>query len=383
MPVRTGLEFLASAFRSIAMQKTTVEVALLDASGDKTVAAMAEQSGLQFHYRYHRSNDDGQAAAIQIGWDNGSAKYLGWLNADDQLLPGALETVAAAFSEHPDVDVVYGQACYLDETGAFLGYFPAFSPNQDQLTWSNTICQPAAFLRRSSMQRVGGLNTDLHYTMDWDLWLRLHKSGCRFLAIDTVLAAVVNHAGSKTNSGHRIRNNEISAILKRHKRRMIDLREYFSRLYGEAALSGHALPWRLLKHGAAFRRRLLRRSATPLPSYCRGIGPLNNEVRQSCQILMPAPEGHKKFCLHLYSDKLGDFSTAPSAGKHIAGLHAKDSRPMAPTDRRHRSGFGGRHYAYHYTGEFFSTLSGVIDVTFFGPETWGLIAVEAEPIDQI
>ncbi|MBP7066381.1 glycosyltransferase [Ferrovibrio sp.] len=381
--MRTGLEFLPTAFHSIADQCADVEVALLDASGDKVVAALAEQSGLHFHHRYHRASDDGQAAAIQVGWDHGTGEYLGWLNADDRLLPGALDTVAATFAAHPEADVVYGQACYLDENGAFLGYFPAFEPSPDRLPWSNMICQPAAFLRRSSLARIGGLNTSLHYTMDWDLWLRLYQAGCHFHAIDTVLAAVVNRAESKTNTGRKIRQREISAILKRQAQQAVGLREYFGRLYGEAALGGHSLIWRLITTGLALRRSLLGRKAAALPAYRRGITPLSNEIQQQCDIVMPVPGHNQNVRLHLFSDRPGSFSISPRVNGADADHPAVLTRPMILNGRRQRSGFGGTYHAYHYVGQPIPTAAGLLSITLLGPKLWRLIAIEAEPTDAV
>lgn len=381
VPVRTGLDFLPKALSSLALQQADVEVALLDASGDASVAALADQSGLHFHYRYHRRHDDGQAAAIQTGWDHGKGRYLGWLNADDHLLPGSLARVAASFEAHPEADVVYGQACYLDETGAFLGYFPAFAPNPEQLPWSNTICQPAAFLRRSSLDRIGGLDTRLQYTMDWDLWLRLYQAGCRFQPIDLVLAAVVNRAESKTNTGRHARQREIAAILRRQTGPRNDLREYVSRLYGEAALGGKARLWRFLRTSLAWRRQLLRRKTSALPAYCRGITPLSNDVQQACQIVMPTPGLSRYFRLHLFCDQRGPFSVSQPTGEYESDRETSHSLPMAYSGRRRRAGFGGTDNAYHYISQPVIASAGLISVTLLGPDSWRLIAIEAEPAD--
>jgi len=166
------------------------------------------------HHRYHRAGDDGQARAIQTGWDALGADIYGWLNADDRLMPGALAKVAEAFAANPEVDVVYGHALLIDGHGGFLSYFPTITRGLDRLPVSNVICQPACFIRRRALTRIGGLDPRLHYVMDWDLWLRAHEAGSKFLFLDQVLAVVIDHPESKTNKGGEQRYAEIAACLR-------------------------------------------------------------------------------------------------------------------------------------------------------------------------
>ncbi|BAE49884.1 glycosyltransferase [Paramagnetospirillum magneticum] len=214
VPVRSGVDWLETNLDSLARQGAGVAVALLDASADPRVPDLARRHSDLISYSYHRSSDGGQAAAIREGWEAVDGDILGWLNADDHLLPGALASVRRCFAADPSVGVVYGQAAYVSGDGAFLGYFPAYGP-ADLLGRANVICQPAAFVRRSAVDRVGGLDCDRHYTMDWDLWQRLFRAGCRFRSVDSVLAVVVNHAGTKTNSGSPRRTREIEELLAR------------------------------------------------------------------------------------------------------------------------------------------------------------------------
>ena len=214
VPVRTGVAWLPEALKSLAMQTVPLKVALLDVSDDPVVAATADRYREMIRYAYHRSADDGQAAAIQVGWEALDADLYSWLNADDRLMPEALAKVAKAFAANPEVDVVYGHALLLDAEGAFISYFPTVTHGLDALPWSNVICQPACFVRREALAKVGGLDTRLHYVMDWDLWLRLRDAGCKFLFLDQVLAAVIAHADTKTIKGGEDRFAEIDACLR-------------------------------------------------------------------------------------------------------------------------------------------------------------------------
>jgi hypothetical protein len=163
-------------------------------------------------YGYHHA-DAGQAAAIQEGWNRTSGDVVAWLNADDFYFRNALDRVAAVFEEQPHVDVVYGHAVHVSAECDFLAYFPAIDPDPRSLMSGCTISQPSCFVRRRAMERVGGLNTALHYTMDWDLWLKLYRAECRFAFLDAPLSAVRVHPATKTMSGAAARYHEIGSLL--------------------------------------------------------------------------------------------------------------------------------------------------------------------------
>jgi hypothetical protein len=63
------------------------------------------------------------------------------------------------------------------------------------------IPQPSAFWRREVYEEVGGLNLDLHYSMDWDFFLRVgQRHPHRFVHIPEPLSTFRVHAVSKSVS---------------------------------------------------------------------------------------------------------------------------------------------------------------------------------------
>ena len=88
VPIGAYHPFLETCLKSLAAQEAPVQIALLDASGDDRVRAVAEKHDHLFAYCRH-GPDGGQSDAIIEGWRNTDGGILGWLNADDFLLPGA------------------------------------------------------------------------------------------------------------------------------------------------------------------------------------------------------------------------------------------------------------------------------------------------------
>lgn len=216
MPIFGQADLLPTALASLAAQNVNLRIAVMDASTDDAAQdVLNTQSTLPIAYRRH-GPDSGQAAAIQEGWNAAQGDILSWLNADDYLVPGCLEVVGDAFRANPHVDVIYGDAIFVDRSGRFNTYFPSISENIADIRFHCCISQPACFVRRAAIERVKGVNTELHYIMDWDLWTRLYQSGAKFHYVRHPLAVVRMYAETKTASGGRERLIEIYGHLKKY-----------------------------------------------------------------------------------------------------------------------------------------------------------------------
>ncbi|MEM9706740.1 MAG: glycosyltransferase [Pseudomonadota bacterium] len=216
VPIGAYHPFLPYCLRSLATQReVALEVALMDASGDQRVTALAQEYSDLLTYIHH-GPDDGQSDAILNGWKNLSGDILGWLNADDMLFPDALNRVAQAFSSTGRVDVVYGQSSIVDEEDNFRGYQWAVEPPGDRLLESAIISQPSCFFRKTAYDKAGGLDRNLHYTMDWDLFIRLFKSGAEFQYIEEILSKVMWGKNTKTASFEGGRKEELKRLIDNH-----------------------------------------------------------------------------------------------------------------------------------------------------------------------
>lgn len=125
-----------------------------------------------------------------------SAEYLAWLGDDDVLRPGALTRAVAFLDAHPRSSAVYGACEYIDEqdrvvwknrSGRWAAWILRFGPD--------LIPQPGSVFRRSSMEAVGELRTDLGWAFDFDLFIRLQKVG-KLSYLPEVLAGFRWHPGS-------------------------------------------------------------------------------------------------------------------------------------------------------------------------------------------
>ena len=215
VPIGAWHPLLDECLQSLVAQGGRAEIAALDASGDSRVAALLDKYENYLTYR-RTGPDGGQSDAIVTGWRNMSASILGWLNADDALYPHALEVVAERFAAEPALDLVYGDSTIIDDKGAYRGFHWAVRPPGDEILAGCTISQPSCFFRREAVDKIGGLNCDLHYTMDWDLWVRLWRAGAKFGFIDEILSRVLWSENAKTGGFNVKRRAELERIIAAH-----------------------------------------------------------------------------------------------------------------------------------------------------------------------
>jgi glycosyltransferase involved in cell wall biosynthesis len=210
--------FLDSALRSITSQTTnSVESLVFDnCSDDETPSVLKRFAGRVTNITV--AKDRGQSAALNQGFAAARGDILVWLNADDMLMPSAVEQAVAAMDQ-TGADVVYGRCAHLDAAGQFTSYFPfTRSYEEDELrNWNNFLPQPATFFRRALLERAGTLDESLHYAMDWDLWCRFAKCGARFHYAPEVWAGARVHPQAKTSRGGVGRVLEIGRINRRHR----------------------------------------------------------------------------------------------------------------------------------------------------------------------
>ncbi len=149
--------------------------------------------------RWISERDRGQSDAINKGLARCSGELFAWLNSDDMLLPGALTRVAEAWQAHGPA-LIYGLARHIDSEGRDLGACPMQSSRLSLasiLALRSIPMQPATFAPTETVRAMGGVDESLHFTMDFDLWVRL-AAQLPIRHIPEYIALYRLHAESKT-----------------------------------------------------------------------------------------------------------------------------------------------------------------------------------------
>lgn len=137
--------------------------------------------------------DRGQGHAINKGFSLASGEIYCWLNSDDYLLPGTLQTIAEVFVKNPEIDFVYGQGLAIDETSKEIEkvHVPYYFDRYYRIP---TLLQPACFWRSSIHEPIW---EELNCSLDYELWLRIAKSRKK-RRLKIPLAVARKHAAAKT-----------------------------------------------------------------------------------------------------------------------------------------------------------------------------------------
>lgn len=147
--------------------------------------------------RFTSAPDRGPSDAVYKGFRAASGEILGWVNADDTLLSGAIHTAVRYLIDSPKTDVIYGEGRWIAEDGSFIGRYPSLPFDAKILERNCFICQPAAFFRASAYRNCP-LDPEVNISFDYDLWIRMAKAGVTFQFVPEYMANSRIHSGSKT-----------------------------------------------------------------------------------------------------------------------------------------------------------------------------------------
>lgn len=139
--------------------------------------------------------DEGQADALNKGFNRADGDIIGWLNADDPYVyRDAVADVVDAF-DATGADMLYGHAVTIDSDGVLrrVHHLPRF--DAARLRRHCFIIQPSVFLR-SAVLDDHRLNPQRSYSMDYELWLDIADDH-DIERFDGIVAADRNHADRK------------------------------------------------------------------------------------------------------------------------------------------------------------------------------------------
>lgn len=173
-----------------------VEHVIVDGGSTDGSVELARSRGL----RVISEPDGGQTEAVNKGFALATGNGLGWLNADDWLVPQAIERAVERFAESPEVGWVYCDCEVRREDGSTEIARPPAHLTKKTLEYGNRLTQPGVFVARWALDRVGPLDEEIHLVMDYDLWLRLIDADVPAAYVPEVLAVFEIHGFSKTGT---------------------------------------------------------------------------------------------------------------------------------------------------------------------------------------
>ena len=291
IPCYNQAHFLSDAVESaLAQAYRPLEVCVVDDGATDDTAPVAAR----YPVRYVRQSNAGLAAARNAGLRATGGACVVFLDADDRLLPGAVETGVTSLAAHPRAAFTVGLHRRIAVDGAPLPVrhrprvVDRYYTSLIRRCW---IVMPATVMhRRSVLEGVGGFDTTLRHAEDYDLYLRIARL---FSIFDhyTEVAEYRQHPATLSRDAERMLASTL-VVLARHRpgvratrahRAAYRAREnavwYYDRLLDGAMLALRRRHWARAAHAlVTFGRYLpqhppytLRRMGTPIRLALRSL----------------------------------------------------------------------------------------------------------------
>jgi glycosyltransferase involved in cell wall biosynthesis len=275
IPTYNHARFLGEAIESVLAQTHQAnEIIVVDDGSTDDPAAVVVQFPT---VRLIRQENRGLSAARNTGLSNCKANYVVFLDADDRLLPSALESGLAYIATRPDCAFVYGGHRRVSDDGIPL---EADIINQLEgdahlaFARKNPVGPPAtALYRHDCLMAVNGFDESLRCCQDHDLYLRLAR---RYpIASHAAIVAEYRKHGEAMSNDHLGMLKEVLVVLERDEGRsttdaqrvaLRDGRAYYRSLYASRMLHVAAVEWRA-RHNSMILIRSLIEATRWAPSF--------------------------------------------------------------------------------------------------------------------
>jgi glycosyltransferase involved in cell wall biosynthesis len=141
--------------------------------------------------------DKGQAHAINKGLRRATGDWVAWQNSDDVYYPGVFASLADMAKKHPDIKLIVGDMMLIDTSDQILRDIRYVRPcHKAMLVEGMLLANQVSFWRRDIHQQLGWMDEDLHFSFDYEWFLRLTKH-CEGIHANRFWGALRLHGGSK------------------------------------------------------------------------------------------------------------------------------------------------------------------------------------------
>ncbi len=270
-PVHHGERWVGLALDSLVGEADPgVEIVVIDTSANPGTREIVDRYADRLRLRYvDPEGASGCSQKMNHGVLHAAADHVSWLCQDDLWLPGRGAAVRAWIAQDPAAALHLAPSAIVDRDGQTIGVWQcplreSAAPLDreallERLLVQNFVSVISPIVRRDAWLAVGGIDLDLWYTGDWDLWIKLARHGdVRFH--DQVTGGFRIHDQSATSLGstdravfvaqHRtVLERHIGALTPAQARAVRPLAEASVRINADLAAAAHGSPAALLRAG--------------------------------------------------------------------------------------------------------------------------------------
>lgn len=198
-------QYIEETIKSIINQNyKNYEIIIFDGgSKDESLDVVDKYSAFISHLSIGK--DKGQADAIKKGFEIAKGEILYWINSDDQLSVSTLDLINKAYLKTNKPSVFFGNLDIIDGKSKYL--FTKYLTPLPFLVGKYAVqrglfgfYQPSFFMTASAYALIDGINPNLFFCMDNDLFKKLSEKSINFIFINKTLSKFRIHQNSKSSN---------------------------------------------------------------------------------------------------------------------------------------------------------------------------------------
>ena len=209
VPAYRVTAYIAQALDSILAQTfTNYEIIVVNDGCPDTTALENVLEPYAAKICYIRQENGGVGSARRAAVLAARAPLVAQLDPDDWWESTYLEVQLTRMSAEPDLDVLYPNGYYFGEPSLHGKLLMEYSPSRGEVTFSRLMSGHvnilySALIRREAILRAGNFDPDFRISEDFDLWIRILKSGGHIAYHRIPLVHYRKRAGSLTSASLR------------------------------------------------------------------------------------------------------------------------------------------------------------------------------------
>lgn len=208
--------WLRECWESVAAQTDPRWEAILvvDGGADHRTRRIAERLRHPRLRKVFCHQNRGPYAARALAIEAARTEWYAHLDADDRLLPQAVELILQTIEANPDAQFVFGHCLHFGQGPSRLNRVRTF--DAEGLVYSPVV-NGTSPIRVDLFKQVGGFAPELmHGGADWDFWIGVAELGVKGVGIDATLYERRRHRHS-VGGGWRLRRADVAkALIARH-----------------------------------------------------------------------------------------------------------------------------------------------------------------------
>ena len=207
--------FIEKTIQSIINQSyTNWELIIIDGGSKDETLSIVERYNSYITY-FCSEKDEGQSHAITKGFEIATGSILCWLNSDDVFEKDTLYLVSENLKSREYL-WTYGGGEKLLKSKIFKKYVPKRMYTtwhaHRKLSYIYRLFQPAVFFTRELYFRSGGIDRDLHFIMDWDLFYRFNHITAPKIIFEKLAKAHIHTSQKSSNTEFSVKLARASEI---------------------------------------------------------------------------------------------------------------------------------------------------------------------------